>query len=75
MLAAALGLPRPDPGEFVSARLAPLAGGPDSSPADNARFIRLADGSPWPQIRLSPRLPCLGENVTWLPEVMIHYFW
>jgi hypothetical protein len=44
MLASALGLPRPGPGEFVSARLAPLAAGQD--PGDHARSIRLA-GADW----------------------------
>ncbi len=45
LLAAALGLPRPGPGEFVSARLARRpdpGGGPDAY----ARFIRL-DGADW----------------------------
>ena len=44
VLAAALGLPRPGPGEFVSARLVPRL----VSPADraNARSIRLA-GADW----------------------------
>jgi len=45
VLAAALGLPRPGPGEFVSARLVPVsrrAGGP----GDYARSIRLA-GADW----------------------------
>jgi hypothetical protein len=41
VLAAALGLPRPGPGEFVSARLAPVADGPGYS-----RAIRLA-GADW----------------------------
>ena len=44
LLAAALGLPRPGPGEFVSARLAPLAAGRD--PGDHAGSIRLA-GADW----------------------------
>jgi len=57
VLAAALGLPRPGPGEFVSARLAPRPPGPsDAGPSDAgtgnardrayARFIRLA-GADW----------------------------
>jgi hypothetical protein len=57
VLAAALGLPRPGPGEFVSARLVPRpagASGADAGPGvagevrdrDYARFIRLA-GADW----------------------------
>jgi hypothetical protein len=45
LLAGALGLPRPGPGEFVSARLARRAGGPAG--ADGyARYVRL-DGADW----------------------------
>ena len=43
VLAHALGLPRPGPGEFVSARLARRAGGAELA---FARFIRL-DGADW----------------------------
>ena len=52
VLAAALGLPRPGPGEFVSARLAPRPAGAGAGPGgaarnrDYARFIRLA-GADW----------------------------
>ena len=47
MLAAALGLPRPGPGEFVSARLVPRPAGPgDAGDRAYARFIRLA-GADW----------------------------
>ena len=58
VLAAALGLPRPGPGEFVSARLAPRPAGAGARPGagpgdaaeprdrDYARFIRLA-GADW----------------------------
>jgi hypothetical protein len=45
-LAAALGLPRPGPGEFVSARLAPLSRRAGGGPRDYARAIRLA-GADW----------------------------
>ena len=44
VLAAALGLPRPGPGEFVSARLAPRPAGPGDRVY--ARSIRLA-GADW----------------------------
>jgi len=44
VLAAALGLPRPGPGEFVSARLVPLAPGQDTG--GYARCIRLG-GADW----------------------------
>ena len=55
VLASALGLPRPGPGEFVSARLVPLSRRPsvpaarapgDNGPRDYARSIRLA-GADW----------------------------
>ena len=52
VLAAALGLPRPGPGEFVSARLVPRPAGAGAGPGgaarnrDYARFIRLA-GADW----------------------------
>jgi hypothetical protein len=57
LLASALGLPRPGPGEFVSARLVPRPAGAGADPAgaglggaardqDYARFIRLA-GADW----------------------------
>jgi hypothetical protein len=52
VLASALGLPRPGPGEFVSARLVPRAAGPDDTDPGDAgdrvypRFIRLA-GADW----------------------------
>jgi hypothetical protein len=52
VLASALGLPRPGPGEFVSARLVPRPAGPgDAGPGDAGdrayvRFIRLA-GTDW----------------------------
>ena len=45
VLAAALGLPRPGPGEFVSARLTPRAAGPGDRglrPVDPSRGRRLA---------------------------------
>ena len=42
VLASALGLPRPGPGEFVSARLVPFSGIP-SEDGDYARSIRLAE--------------------------------
>jgi Restriction endonuclease NaeI len=45
-LAAALGLPRPGPGEFVSARLVPLSRRADGGPRDYVRAIRLA-GADW----------------------------
>ena len=63
VLAAALGLPRPGPGEFVSARLVPL---PRSSGAREGReydrFIRLAGAdwllaSPADPIAPAPALP------------------
>ena len=44
VLASALGLPRPGPGEFVSARLARRPGGPGGGAEQAfARFIRVAD--------------------------------
>jgi hypothetical protein len=50
LLAAALGLPRPDPGEFVSARLARRTRAADGAPGGahghQARCIRL-DGTDW----------------------------
>jgi Restriction endonuclease NaeI len=51
VLAVALGLPRPGPGEFVSARLVPRPAGTGAGPGDAgdrdyARFIRLA-GADW----------------------------
>src|SRR5690242_4742997 len=50
VLAAALGLPRPGPGEFVSARLVPRAPGPAGPGAAGdrayARVIRL-EGADW----------------------------
>jgi len=47
LLASALGLPRPGPGEFVSARLTRRPGGPGSGAERSfARFIRL-DGADW----------------------------
>ena len=50
VLAAALGLPRPGPGEFVSARLVPRRAGAgearEARDRDYARFIRLA-GADW----------------------------
>jgi Restriction endonuclease NaeI len=46
VLASALGLPRPGPGEFVSARLVPRPRNADGSPGDYARSIRLA-GADW----------------------------
>ena len=47
MLASALDLPRPGPGEFVSARLARRSGGPDGGGhGAYARSIRLA-GADW----------------------------
>ena len=49
VLAAALGLPRPGPGEFVSARLVPRRAGP-ASPGDRGRGLRPVDparGADW----------------------------
>jgi len=49
VLAAALGLPRPGPGEFVSARLVPhprRPGARPGGPGDHARSVRLA-GADW----------------------------
>ena len=46
VLAAALGLPRPGPGEFVSARLVPRPRPSPAGPGDYARSIRLA-GADW----------------------------
>jgi hypothetical protein len=45
-LAAALGLPRPGPGEFVSARLTRLGDGSAGALRPDARFVRL-DGADW----------------------------
>jgi len=45
-LACALGLPRPGPGEFVSARLTRLAAGSAGELRADARFVRL-DGADW----------------------------
>jgi Restriction endonuclease NaeI len=45
-LAVALGLPRPGPGEFVSARLTRLPDGATGMLRPDARFIRL-DGADW----------------------------
>ena len=46
VLAAALGLPRPGPGEFVSARIVPRPADPGDGDAAYARSIRLA-GADW----------------------------
>jgi hypothetical protein len=46
VLAAALGLPRPGPGEFVSARLARRSSGSAGSAGSAGRVIRL-DGADW----------------------------
>jgi Restriction endonuclease NaeI len=46
VLASALGLPRPGPGEFVSARLARRPAGSDGEGRAFARFVRL-DGADW----------------------------
>jgi len=63
LLAAALDLPRPGPGEFVSARLARRSGRPDGDGSDAyARSIRL-DGADWrlasaaDPVGLAPALP------------------
>jgi Restriction endonuclease NaeI len=45
-LAVALGLPRPGPGEFVSARLTRLGAGSAGALRADARFVRL-DGADW----------------------------
>ena len=66
---AALGLPRPGPGEFVSARLARCPEG--GQLPGYARSVRIA-GAEW---RLAakddppdPRLPCLGKSLTHLKD-------
>jgi len=61
VLAHALGLPRPGPGEFVSARLAPLTRGADGGTGDYARSIRLA-GADW-------RLASAGDPVAPAPAL------
>jgi hypothetical protein len=62
LLAGALGLPRPGPGEFVSARLARRAGEPDGAEAGRyARCVRL-DGADW-------RLAAPGDPVMAAPAL------
>jgi hypothetical protein len=64
LLAGALGLPRPGPGEFVSARLARRPGGGESGPGHDdqyARCVRL-DGADW-------RLASRSDAVTAAPTL------